>query len=104
MRADLEIGERIAKLRSERGWTQTHLAKQVGTNVKSIKDWENGVSLPSVLNLRKMCDIFSTTADYMLNMEQTPTIRVSDLSDMDIIRARSIVQVLIDTTEKKKPD
>lgn len=38
----LSTGERIAQLRTAQKWSQTHLARKVGTNVKTICDWENG--------------------------------------------------------------
>lgn len=104
MRSNIEIGERITSLRLGRHWTQTHLARQVGTNVKTIKDWENGVSLPTVPNIRKLCELFSITSDYLLNMDSVPTIRLAGMSDADVNRAQQIVQVIIDTAEKKAPN
>lgn len=100
MQIDHEIGERISKLRVERGWSQTRLARKMGTNVRSIQDWENGTSLPSVINIRKLCKIFSTTTDYLLNMDQVPTIRISGMTEKDIKRARAIIQVLVDTADE----
>ena len=101
MRPNANIAERISVLRNERKWTQTHLARQVGTNVKTIKDWENGVSLPSVHNIRKLCEIFSTTSDYLLGLENTPTIKLSGLPEDEVIRIRLVVQILIETASKK---
>ena len=49
----MTTGERIAKKRHEKGWTQHELAKRMGLNSKSIKDWESGVSLPSAKNIIK---------------------------------------------------
>lgn len=103
MRSDIEIGERIFKLRTERQWTLTYLARQVGTNVKTIKDWENNVSLPSVHNIRKLCELFSITSDYLLDMDHVPTIRLTGMSDTDVHRARAIIQILIDTADNQRP-
>ena len=103
MRINIEIGERIAALRSGRHWTQTYLARMIGTNVKAIKDWENGVSLPTVPNIRKLCELFSITSDYLLNLDSAPTIRLVGMSEADINRANLIIQVIIDTAEKKTP-
>ena len=104
MRVNIEIGERITALRLDRHWTQTYLARQVGTNVKTIKDWENNVSLPTVPNIRKLCELFSITSDYLLNLDPVPTIRLTGMSNADVKRAKQIVQVIIDTAEKKTPD
>ena len=98
---DLEIGERITALRLSRQWTQTHLARQIGTNVKTIKDWENGVSLPTVPNIKKLCELFAITSDYLLNLDSVPTIRLVGMSDADVTRAKLIIQVIIDTAGKE---
>ena len=37
----MSTGSRIAQLRSRRQWSQTYFARKVGTNVNSVKDWEN---------------------------------------------------------------
>ena len=42
----MTTGERIAQKRHEKGWTQHDLAKKLGLNSKSVKDWDSGVSLP----------------------------------------------------------
>lgn len=100
MQPDLELGNRLFHLRTERKWTQTYLAKLVGTNVKTIKDWENGVSLPTAHNIRKLCSIFSTSSDHLLGIDDVPTISLAGLSPNDVQRAKAIIQVLIDTVDR----
>ena len=91
-------GERIERLRCEHNWSVTQLARLVGTNVKSVREWEDNISCPSAQNIRKLCSIFSVTADYLLCIDNAPTLRVDGLSLSDITRARKIIQVLRDTT------
>ncbi len=92
-------GERIAQLRAAQKWSQTHLAHKVGTNVKNICDWENEVSSPSAQNIRKLCLLLATTADYLLCIDDIPSISLTGLSSDDVFRARALVQVLIDTSK-----
>lgn len=94
-------GERIALLRCERGWTLSQLSRSVRTNVKSVREWEENISCPSAQNIRRLCKIFSTTADYLLCIDNTPTLRLDGLSAGDVTRARMIVQVLIDTADNE---
>jgi DNA-binding XRE family transcriptional regulator len=45
---ELEAGYQIARLRIQRGLTQTQLAEMVGTRQPSIARLENGSSVPSL--------------------------------------------------------
>lgn len=56
----MSTGSKIAQLRCERNWSQTNLASKMGTNVKSVKDWEDDVSLPTAPNIKKLCAVFGT--------------------------------------------
>lgn len=41
----ITIGEKIAKLRKEKGLTQSQLAEMISVSNKTISRWETGVSL-----------------------------------------------------------
>lgn len=97
-------GDRIAQLRSERGWTISQLSRYVKTNVKSVREWEENISCPSAQNIVKLCKLFSTTSDYLLCIDDTPTVRLDGLSSNDITRARKLVQVLVDTSQVELSD
>lgn len=90
-------GSKIAQLRCERNWSQTNLASKMGTNVKSVKDWEDDVSLPTAPNIKKLCAVFGTTADYLLEIDDQPVVVLRGLSPLEASRARAIVQTFIDT-------
>lgn len=94
----MSTGTRIAQLRINRQWSQTYLARKVGTNVKSVKDWENDVSLPTANNLKKLSALFITTSDYLLEIDATPVIKLDGLSAEEVMRIRAVVQTLIDTS------
>ena len=51
---ELEPGYQIARLRIQRGLTQTQLAEMVGTRQPSIARLENGTSVPSLSFLHKI--------------------------------------------------
>ena len=90
----MTTGERIAKKRHEKGWTQHELAKRMGLNSKSIKDWESGVSLPSAKNIIKLCSLLNVSADYLLCLDSRETLFLDDLSTGDKIRIKAILQAL----------
>lgn len=94
----VSTGSRIAQLRCERNWSQTNLAAKIGTNTKSVKDWEDDVSLPTAPNIKKLCAVLGTSADYLLEIEDHPVMTFYGLSPEEITRARSLMQVFIDTS------
>ena len=94
----MSTGNRIALLRFERGWTKTYLARYVGVNTKSVKDWENDVSLPNMVSIKKLCFIFHTTSDYLLELENRQVIVLDGLDIPEADRIRKIIQIFIDTS------
>lgn len=97
-------GDRIAQLRCERGWTVSQLSRNVKTNVKSVREWEENISCPSAQNIIRLCHIFSTTADYLLCLDNAPTLRLDGLSPIDVLRARKLIQVLMDVPDGEHKD
>jgi DNA-binding XRE family transcriptional regulator len=53
---ELEPGYQIARLRIQRGLTQTQLAEMVGTHQPSIARLENGSSIPSLSFLDRIAN------------------------------------------------
>lgn len=66
------IGEKIAELRKERNMTQEELAGIIGVSSQSISKWENNVTLPDIMLLPLLADIFGTTIDGMFSIEHQP--------------------------------
>lgn len=54
------IGEQIAKLRQERGWTQAELGKKIGTSQSAIHRVEKGLQNISLDMISKMSQVFGT--------------------------------------------
>lgn len=91
----MSTGERIARKRQENGWSQTHLAQLVGVNVKSVKDWENSVSVPAAKTLIKLSHLFGVSTDYLLGLDQRTLISLDSLDFDDQIRVKAFIQMLL---------
>jgi transcriptional regulator with XRE-family HTH domain len=50
----VRLGDRIAKLRRKRGWTQVEMAERVGIDRSFLADVERGKRNVSILNLELM--------------------------------------------------
>lgn len=54
------IGQRIAELRNEQGWTQAELAKRVGTSQSAVHRMEKGLQNISLDMIGRMSQVFGT--------------------------------------------
>ena len=57
------IGERIAELRRKSGMTQEELAALRGISAQSVSKWETGVTMPDILLLPILADVFGVQID-----------------------------------------
>jgi transcriptional regulator with XRE-family HTH domain len=61
------IAENIAELRRGARLTQAELAEKLNYSDKAISKWERGDSIPDVLVLYELAELFSVTVDYFLH-------------------------------------
>ncbi len=64
------IGEKIQKLRKEKGLSQEDLAESVDVSRQAISKWERGESLPELNNLISIADLFEVSVDYITNSDK----------------------------------
>jgi transcriptional regulator with XRE-family HTH domain len=57
------IGEKIAELRKARGMTQEELSSVIGVSPQSVSKWETGTTLPDILLLPVIADVFDVSID-----------------------------------------
>lgn len=62
----MEFGERLYRLRTERGVYQKELAIYLHVSVGTISNYENGVHSPDLKALGKIADYFHVSVDYLL--------------------------------------
>ena len=63
--------EKLEKLVEENNLTMNRLAKNAGFSQTSTDRWKKG-SLPSVDALIKICQYLNVSADYLLDLDETP--------------------------------
>ena len=62
----LIIAQNIIDLRKNAKMTQAELAEKLNYSDKAVSKWERGESLPDVVVLKGIADLFSVTVDYFL--------------------------------------
>lgn len=71
----VKIGKLIAKLRKEKGLTQSQLGEMVGVGDRAVSKWERGVHCPNLAILNLVSEILGITTEELLNgeLKQTET-------------------------------
>ncbi len=62
----LQLGANIASYRKRFGLTQVGLAKKLNYSDKAVSKWERGESMPDVLTLVQLADLYEVTVDDLL--------------------------------------
>lgn len=62
----MTFGEKLYKLRKEKGFSQEALAEQLNTSRQAISKWENGQGFPETEKLLIIGNIFEVSIDYLL--------------------------------------
>lgn len=75
----MTIGERVKKLRTERGWTQKQLAEKCGyTSLTSINKIELGINNVPLSVLEKIAEVFGVQPAYLMGWTDNPDRELSD--------------------------
>ena len=61
-----QLGANIVAYRKRCGMTQAKLAEQLNYSDKAVSKWERGESIPDVLTLVQLAELFDTTVDALL--------------------------------------
>lgn len=65
---DLTIGEKIKKIRKEKGLTQQELADILGVSKATVAMYEINRNQPNLIILKKICLIFDISGNYLLGL------------------------------------
>ena len=63
------IGQRIAELRKNKGLTQAELADRIGVSHQAVSQWERSETLPDILTLPALAEIFGESISAIMGME-----------------------------------
>ena len=66
----MTLGQKIKKLRTEKGLTQKDLADDIHVTFQTVSKWENDENEPDVSTIRELAKLFGCTLDYLLSEEE----------------------------------
>lgn len=65
------LGEKISKIRKEKGLTQKELAERIHVSASAVSKWENGTATPDVYTLKALAEVFEISVGDVVNEEST---------------------------------
>ena len=77
----LELGRRIVRLRTERGWSQGELSRRLRMSRCRLGKWERGLHGPPVEDLARLADILEVDLEELVR-GRTPGEPVLELSSL----------------------
>ena len=63
------LPEKLKELRIEKGLSQREVSSALGMTRNAFTNYENGYREPSLDNLKKICQFFDVSADYLLGLK-----------------------------------
>lgn len=66
----MEFGEKLQKLRKDKGLTQEELAESLYVSRTAISKWESGRGYPSIDSIKEIAAFFCVTIDELLSSEK----------------------------------
>lgn len=81
----MTLGEKLQKLRKQKGMSQEQLASLLGISRQAVSRWELDHSLPDTENVVKLSKIFSVSADYLL-LDHTDNVEIPSAASGSIAK------------------
>ena len=88
------IAKNIIELRKSMHWTQAELADKLNYSDKAVSKWERAESVPDVVILKRIADMFHVTTDYLLKEDHTDDKAVSQAISKHKRRNRVVIALL----------
>ena len=64
-----KLAEKLKELRIAKGLSQREVSSALGMTRNAFTNYENGYREPSLDNLKKICQFFDVSADYLLGLK-----------------------------------
>ncbi len=61
----MSIGQRISKLRKEKGFSQEYVAERLDVSRQAVSKWETDNSAPDTYNLIALAELFNVSVEYI---------------------------------------
>ncbi len=89
------LGEKLKKLRTDKGLTQDELAEILYVSRTAVSKWESGRGTPNIESLKAISKYFSVTVDDLLSCDELITLAEQEQSQKEM-RIKDMIFGLLD--------
>ncbi|MDE7223916.1 MAG: helix-turn-helix domain-containing protein [Acetatifactor sp.] len=101
----MEFGEKLYRLRLEKGIYQKQLAAHLHMSIGTISNYENGVHSPDLKTLSKIAEFFHVSVDYLLDRtEYAGTIDGLNEKLIDSYTTAGVMNTLVNLSSEHSRD
>lgn len=94
----LQLGANIAALRKRGGMTQAVLAERINFSDKAVSKWERGESIPDVLTLMELAQVFEVSVDDLL---RDPNALPENVGKVEQVMGKAVEKTLKRKADKR---
>lgn len=80
----MEISKKLKEARVNSGLTQEQVAEKIMVSRQTISNWENGKSVPDIVSVMNMSDLYQISLDELLKGDQSMKEKLE--KDVDIFK------------------
>ena len=89
-----QIGNSIAAFRKQCAMTQAELAEKLNYSDKAVSKWERGESLPDVMTLVQLSELFGVTLDEMIGTDSAAVVKKQPKTPKRRVN-KGVIQMLV---------
>lgn len=88
----MTLGQKIKKLRTEKGLTQKDLSEQVNVTFQTVSKWENDENEPDVATLKELAKLFECSMDELLSEEEP---QEEAQKEAEVVPAKTVTETIV---------
>ena len=101
---DETFGQRLSRIRKEKGLTQEDIAKRIVISPQAVSKWENDVSSPDILVLSSLADILGVSVDELLGRENAEHVEQEEKREERKAERETVESEVVDDDDKVYTD
>lgn len=76
-----QLGDRLRDLREARDLRQNEVAAALNISNKLLSSYERNISIPPADTIKKLCEFYNASADYLLQIQISQPVDIPDKSE-----------------------
>ena len=95
------FGQRFARLRKSKGYTQEQIADKVNISYQAVSKWENDISSPDISILGELANILGVTVDELLGRVDPNEVKLVDKTERKDLK-NMVLKIIVDSNDGDK--